>query len=57
MQLEMPSLMNALGIALIAIGLAILCLAVIVSRGWFLPAAPGENGRQEERVEGEERRG
>ena len=55
MQLEMPSLMDALGIALIAIGLAILCLAIILSRGWFLPAAPDENG-QEERVEREEHR-
>jgi hypothetical protein len=46
----MPSLMDGLGIALIAIGLAILCLSIIFARRSSSPEEPGENG-QEERVE------
>ena len=55
MQLEMPSLMDALGIALIAIGLAILCLSIILALKPSSPESPDENGR-EERFEREEHR-
>jgi hypothetical protein len=51
----MPSLMDALGIALIAIGLALFILSIILDRRSSLPEAPDENG-QEERVEREEHR-
>jgi hypothetical protein len=39
--------MDALGIALITIGLALACLSIILARRSSSPEEPGENGQEE----------
>ena len=46
MQLEVPSLMDAIGIALIAIGLALFSLSFILNRRSSSPEEPDENGQE-----------